>query len=199
VVVVPVGKRNPKHGGGPQTAEGWQTALANLHGEPTTAALTHQGRRWLGRALAPACDRCAERTRCEAFTEGGTCRLAEEQQAELIACIQALPHIRPEHEPLVRAYARDAVFVEIIARYLGATSPLLPGSDTGYLEAQPVLQQYGAAVGRMQKAADALGLTPAARVRLGLDYDGRPRGFAHLLSAEFETVQSDEEGTPDGG
>lgn len=190
-------KPNPKHGGGPQTAEGWQQALANLENRtPETAALSHQGNRWMGRALAPACDRCADRTRCEAFTEGGTCRLAEEQQADLMACIMALPHIRPEHEPLARAYCRDAVFVEIVVRYLGAVSPFLPGSDTGYLEGQPVLTEYHRAVGRMQKAADALGLTPAARVRLGLDQDGRPRGLAHLLSAEFEPVESDEEGAP---
>jgi len=190
-------KPNPKHGGGPQTAEGWQTALANLdHRTPETAALTHQGNRWMGRALAPACDRCADRTRCEAFTEGGTCRLAEEQQADLMACIMALPHIRPEHEPLARAYCRDAVFIEIVSRYLGATSPFLPGADNGYLEAQPVIIEYGRAVGRMAKTADALGLTPAARARLGLDHEGRPQGIAHILSAEFETVQSDEEGTP---
>jgi len=59
-----------------------------------------------------------------------------------------------------------------------------------------VIIEYGRAVGRMAKTADALGLTPAARARLGLDHEGRPQGIAHILSAEFETVQSDEEGTP---
>ncbi|HPL30490.1 MAG TPA: hypothetical protein PLG21_20805 [Anaerolineae bacterium] len=112
--------------------------------------------------------------------------------------IMALPHIRPEHEPLARAYCRDAVLLEILARYLGATSPLLPGSDAGYLELQPAMNDYGKAVARMQKTADALGLTPSARARLGLDAEGRPRGLAHILSADFEPVQDDEEGTPNG-
>jgi len=191
-----MGKRDPKHGGGPQTAEGWQTALANLHGEPETAALTHQGRRWMNRALAPSCNHCADRERCEAYAEGGTCRLAEEQQAELIERIMALPQIRPEHEALVRAYVRDAVLVEILARYIGATSPLLPGADRGYLELQPALNDYGKAVSRMQKLAAELGLTPAARARLGLGQDGRPQGLAHIMEAEFEPVQDDQEGTP---
>ena len=172
-------------------------ALREHGGDPETAALTHQGRRWLGRALAPSCDHCADRGNCEAYTAGGTCSLAEQEQAELHAAVTALPHIRPEQEPLVRAYVRDAVFCEIIVRYLGATSPFLPGADkAAYIEGQPVLPYYNAAVARMLKAADALGLTPAARNRLGLDHDGRPQGIGRLLSAEWgPAVESTEEGS----
>jgi hypothetical protein len=171
-------------------------ALREHGGDPATAALTHQGRRWLGRALAPSCDHCADRNNCEAYTAGGTCALAEQEQADLYAAVTALPHIRPEQAPLVRAYCRDAVFVEIVARYLGATSPFLPGADAAaYIEGQPILKGYSAAVARMTKTADALGLTPAARSRLGLDAEGRPQGIGRLLSAAWEPVENAEEGS----
>lgn len=181
---------------GPQTPEGKARALANLT-DPETQRLTHQAHRWLGRALAPSCDHCADREHCEAFEAGGTCRLAEQEQADLYAAVMSLPHVRPEQAPLVRAYCRDAVFVEIVARYLGATSPFLPGAEkAAYVEGQPVLKNYSAAVARMLKTAEALGLTPAARNRLGLDQPTEPQGLAHIMAAEFVAVETDEEGTP---
>jgi len=190
-------KPNPKHGGGPQTAEGWQQALANLdHRTPETAALTHQGRRWLGRALAPSCNHCTQRDRCDAYEEGATCRIAEAEQTRIVEALQALPHVRPEHDAIVTLYARDCVLLGIVAQYIAEGGPFLPGAP-GYIEAQPVLDRlYNATANRMLKTADALGLTPAARNRLGLDHEGRPQGIAHILSAEFEPVQQHEEGTP---
>lgn len=181
---------------GPATPEGRAAALANLHGEPTTAALTHQGRRWLGRALAPSCDHCTQRDRCDAYEAGGTCRIAEAEQARIVEALQALPHVRPEHGAIVTLYARDCVLLGIIAQYIADGGPFLPGAP-GFIEAQPVLERlYNATANRMLKTADALGLTPAARNRLGLDAEGRPQGIGRLLSAEWEPVENAEEGTP---
>lgn len=170
-------------------------ALREHGGDPETAALTHQGRRWLGRALAPSCDQCTQRDRCDAYEAGGTCRIAEAEQARIVDALQALPHVRPEHGPIVTLYARDCVLLGIIAQYIADGGPFLPGAP-GFVEAQPVLEGlYNKTAGRMLKAADALGLTPAARSRLGLDHDGRPQGIGRLLSAEWAPVENAEEGT----
>jgi len=189
-----MGKPGPKPGGvNPASI----TALREHGGDPTTAALTHQGRRWLGRALAPSCDHCTQRDRCDAYEAGGTCRIAEAEQARIVEALQALPHVRPEHGPIVTLYARDCVLLGIIAQYIADGGPFLPGAP-GYMEAQPVLEGlYNKTAARMLKAADALGLTPAARNRLGLDHDGRPVGIGRLLSADWEPIQEHEEGTTD--
>jgi phage terminase small subunit len=187
-----MGKPGPKPGGvNPASI----AALREHGGDPETAALTHQGRRWLGRALAPSCDHCAQRDRCDAYEPGGTCRIAEAEQARIVEALQALPHVRPEHDAIVTLYARDCVLLGIIAQYIADGGPFLPGAP-GYIEAQPVLEGlYNKTAARMLKAADALGLTPAARNRLGLDQEGRPQGLAHIMSAEFEPVETGEEGT----
>jgi hypothetical protein len=188
-----MGKPGPKPGGvNPASI----AALDAHRHEPTTAALKHQGRRWLGRALAPSCDHCTQRNRCDAYEAGGTCRIAEDEQARIVEALQALPHVRPEHGPIVTLYARDCVLLGIIAQYIADGGPFLPGAP-GFIEAQPVLEGlYNKTAARMLKAADALGLTPAARNRLGLDQEGRPQGIGRLLSAEWEpAVESTEEGT----
>jgi hypothetical protein len=93
-----------------------------------------------------------------------------------------LPHVQATDRPLAVSYARCAVLLEILSRYVANTSPLLPGSDAGYLEAQPVMDTIAKAEVRLARLADSLGLSPAARARLGLNDDGKPRSFARLLA-----------------
>lgn len=60
--------------------------LANLrtgNGRPELAALKHQGRRWMERSLAQACDQCIARATCDAYQAGGTCAIAEQYQCEM--------------------------------------------------------------------------------------------------------------------
>ena len=168
---------------GPQTPEGKARSLEALaRNRDPLAACTHQGRRWETKALAPSCDHCADREHCEHYRKGDTCILAEQQVAETVESIMALPHVQATDRPLAVAYARTATLLEILARYVANVSPLLPGSDAGYLEAQPVMHNIASAETRLVKLASELGLSPAARARLGLNEDGKPRSFARLLA-----------------
>ena len=202
-------------GGGPKTEAGLERAKANFTFPPEEASLTHQGRRFLNRALAPSCRMCIVRDECEAYVDGGTCRLAEEAQAEIQESIMALPHIDPVQDlELVRQYAKLSVFVAIVDRYLSAQSPFLPGADgSGFVQAQPILRERMAAIGTLARLASELGLTPLARKRLQADTERGPAAaiaqvFAEAaklekasrekaLEGEFEAADEASEGDPE--
>lgn len=176
-------------GGGPKTAEGLEKVKANFTYPPEEAPLKHQGHRFLGRALAPSCGQCIVRQECEEFREGGTCVLAERAQEELLASLLALPHILPQDEFLCREYAKWATFCAIVDRYLSATSPFLPGSAQGFIDAQPILKQRSSATSLLTRLASELGLTPAARKRLSTDVDRGP--VAELVQAFAAVAKED--------
>jgi hypothetical protein len=147
--------------------------MTNLQ-DPEVAALTHQATRFLNRALAPCCDKCAARAECDRYQAGGTCVVAEEHQAEVLAALLKLPHVQPVDEPLCREFAKVDTCLGIIDRYIAHASPLLPGSDAGYLEAQPVMKTRASLSAQLLRLAGELGLSPAARARLRADPEKGP-------------------------
>jgi len=168
---------------------------------PETSAQTHGLHRWLERSLAPACSRCVARPDCEAFREGGTCALAERAQADLVAQVMELPHVRPEDYRLAREFAKTAVALDIVDAYVGATSPFLPGAEAGFVELQPVMRDRARLSAQLRALAGDLGLSPAARARLRVS--GRilhplhqavldaEKERAAAVDAEFTTTDSD--------
>ena len=178
--------------GGPRTAAGIATVTGNLTVPPGEAALTHQSHRFLAHALAPACSRCVVNGPCERFTEGGTCSLAEEAQAEVLAGVLALPHVQDEDLPLCREYAKTVVGLAIVDRYLAATSPFLPGAESGYLESQPVLKTRQGLSSALVRLAGELGLSPASRHRLRSDPDNGAAGELGRVLAEVRRAEAKE-------
>lgn len=174
------------------TPEGKARALANL--KPDRLAATKHGlTTFLTRAIAPPCRFCIAKSECDRFREGNaTCILAEEYQAEVTAQIMALPQIQPEDRPLVLEYAKTATALTIIDRYVAHASPLLPGSDKGYLDVQPVMKQRAGLSSQLVKLADALGLSPAARAKLKVGERDKQGGLAAAL-AEISRRQARQE------
>lgn len=161
-----------EHQGEEQQAEDKRSRmLAGLRtgrGKPELARLSHQGRRWMERSLAPSCDACIARGSCEAFEAGATCAIAEAHQDALLQSVRAEVDVTPAVEPLVREYVKLVVGLGIIDTYIAHGSPFLPGAPA-YLEEQPVFGLRLRMSGRMEALADKLGISPAAKFRMRAD------------------------------
>jgi hypothetical protein len=176
---------------------------------PETAALKHQTDRFLDRALAPACDRCVIKEACGEFREGGTCILAERQQAQIEEQVMALPQVLPQDMPLVREFAKVATAIGIVDRYVAHASPFLPGAESGYIEPQPVMALRLRLTAQLRALASDLGLSPIARTRLASSRDveklltllrdlDKPED-AETVDAEFETEGDNDAGDREAG
>ncbi|MBM3891675.1 MAG: P27 family phage terminase small subunit [Verrucomicrobia bacterium] len=166
-----------------------ERSLANLSPQNS---LTHGARRWLSRSLAPPCDRCIGRDRCEDFEAGSTCKIAEAYRDSIVAEINALPHIQPTDAPLVAEYAQLATCLRIIDAYLGLAGPFLPGVESGYAEMQPVFTKNRLAVSNsLTRLASELGLSPMSRARIGKDPE---RGPASAIAAAIRAIANEKPG-----
>ena len=185
--------------------------LRTGRGAPELARLSHQGRRWMERSLAPSCDACIARATCDAFEAGATCAIAEAHQEALLEAVRPEVDTTPALEPLVREYCKLVVGIGIIDTYIAHGSPFLPGAPA-YLEEQPVFGLRLRMSGRMEALADKLGLTPAAkhRMRQQQAVDAGAVWAAAVAAAaepvregEFEPVTAEPEGVgidgPDAG
>jgi len=182
--------RGENGGGGPKTEAGRARALANLQSPPEKLAATKHGLgRFLSSAIAPPCRVCIARTTCDRFRDGdATCIVAEEYQAQVIADLMVLPQIQAEDEPIVREYSKWATALLILDKYIANASPLLPGSDQGFVDVQPALKERVKISSHLLKCADALGLSPAARAKLKVSdrKDNLPAIYAAALAAASE-------------
>lgn len=178
--------RGENQGGGPKTPEGRDRALANLHPDPR-AATVHGAHTFLTRSICPPCRLCVARGDCEGFRPGdATCQLAEAYQADTAAAIMDLPQIQVEDRPLVLEFSKVATALSIIDRYIAHASPLLPGTDDGVLEAQPVMKTRASLSNQLVKLADVLGLSPAARMKLKSGKDPVGSAWARaVIEADF--------------
>ena len=140
--------------------------LRTGNGRPELARLSHQTRRWLERSMSPCCDRCVGRATCDLYQAGGTCVIAEQYQADLLAALECEVEITPALRPVATEYARIATALAIAQVFLAQAGPFLPGAENGYIEGQPILQRRDGWSSRLQSLANDLGLTPAAKHRM---------------------------------
>ena len=116
--------------------------------------------------MAPACDRCVGRATCDLYQAGGTCVIAEQYQADLLAALECEVEITPALRPVALEYCRLACALAIAQVFLAQAGPFLPGYENGYIEAQPIMQRRDGWSSRLQSLANDLGLTPAAKHRM---------------------------------
>jgi len=136
--------------------------------------VSHSGYRWLHSGMAPPCDKCLvheylkERGEggCPFYESGATCQVVAEEQERLEQELMQRADIEPAAFPLVAEYVRTSIFLNICARWLGIVGPLVVKKDKT-IDVQPILKVYGTYQGQLRRLADALGLSPAARARMG--------------------------------
>ena len=145
---------------------------------PQTAALSHQGYRFLahsdtkGLGLLPLCKHCVLKDKCPEYSaeEGAVCAPARAAQERLLGQLLSLEQIDPVQDlPLVLEYVKSAIFLQIVDKYVTEAGIFLPGAEEGYLEWQPVLKTRWTCANSMAKISDKLGLNPVARARLKLE------------------------------
>ena len=121
------------------------------------------------------CDRCAVRQSCESMESGGTCGLEAEYVRDRRAAIRELPFIDEVLDgPALSILVWQEVRIIRAARYLAAHGELLPGAESGYLEAQPLDRNLSTLVNSWQRHLQALGLTPPERKRLASTGEAGP-------------------------
>ena len=94
-----------------------KAALEANRKDPGEARLSHQGYRWLHRGLAPLCETCVSKERCESYSdeEGATCPLLADAHEQLVSRILAQEHIDPVIDrPLIDEYVRQTLFLRLI-------------------------------------------------------------------------------------
>jgi len=148
-------------GGGPRTPEGRARMLANLTGDPRTAAVRHGLRMATGELLR--CDGCPVKATCEEFRAGDRCWLEAQYLQDRRAQVLAVGHLSPLDWPAVDALLWCEVRIQRAARALGAQGELLPGGDSGFLELQPLVVAATALVGTWGNLLSKLSPTPEAR------------------------------------
>ena len=156
------------------------------------------------------CDKCPVRDRCEAMEPGGTCALEAEYVRDRRAAIRELPFIDPILDgPALSILVWQELRIIRAARYLSAFGELLPGAESGYLEAQPLSQKLSTLVNSWQRHLQNMGLTPPERKRLTSTGEAGPAAAIAeairklsreerdeaCIDADFEA--SDEEGGSD--
>jgi hypothetical protein len=143
--------------------------------------------------VAPPCKRCLFASRCGRFVEGATCGLAEEHLAEVMEEIAALPWVKAQDAFAVRVFGVTATALRIADQYIAAVGPFRVGED-GEVEVQASIMDWRHKLsGALGRQAEALGLTPTARARMGLE-PRRPRGLAALLAEAAERSGGGEDG-----
>jgi hypothetical protein len=176
-----------------------ETQLANLQVE---ASLKHGVRAADGAYML--CDKCPLRARCEECEPGGECGIERQYVADRRAQLTALEFIDPVIDgPALSVLVWQEVRITRAARYMAASGELLPGAETGYLEAQPLDRNLSTLVNSWWRGLAALGLTPPERRRLSTTGDAGPaaqiaaaiRQIAAERKADPEPVDADFEAT----
>lgn len=197
------GRGSPKgenQGGGPKTPAGLERAKANLQ---PWAPTTHGLFTWTTRGIGPPCDKCPMAGECDRYSKGGRCVVAAEKLQAIVAQIMAEPHIQDSDLPQVVEYARCVVGLDIASLHLDQTGPYLPGAEAGLLDVQPA-QNWRLKLAALQlKYADALGLSPAARLKLKIGAGADPvkpgASWARaVIEAEFEEEPHGDSSDGDG-
>ena len=159
--------------GGPGSGQDPRDAIAKLEGhrpkiDPRAATLhgLYIGEGRDGAALMN-CAHCALRDECAAFDDGGKCALERayigNRRQQLAQALDASGHDPALHGALVNNAIIAEVRLARAMRYLGKHGELLPGTEeTGYLEYQPVAKELPKLQAAVERALNALDLTPKA-------------------------------------
>lgn len=158
--------------GGPGSGEDPRDSTPKLmrhQCDPRKAATSHGlyiGEGHDGAALMN-CAHCALREQCSAFTDGGKCALERayigNRRQQLAQALDASGHDPALHGALVNNAIIAEVRLARAMRYLGKHGELLPGTEeSGYLEYQPVAKELPRLQAAVERALNALDLTPKA-------------------------------------
>ena len=141
--------------------------------------LTHQGFRWLVNGLFPVCSNCVHAPQCPRYEPEPVngCGIYKPMMEHRVRSIMRLPWVKPYDLDVVRLYAKNITFLDIIDSYVEAVGGPL-GTNGNVL---PVLNKVRWTVeNAATRQADKLLLTPAARAQAGV---GRTK-FSDLEDVE---------------
>ncbi|MDO9231660.1 MAG: hypothetical protein Q7U36_04265 [bacterium] len=150
---------------GPKTEEGIKKVTQNLNRE---SVLKSGGFAFLKSGLAPGCQSCIFSQECEYYSpEAKICRSVLKFENELEEQIMVLPQIQEIDRILVKRLCRNYAFLYITDKWLSKTSPFL--LDNNQFDFQPILKTRAVYERLVIHFCSALGLTPDARSRIGLN------------------------------
>ena len=136
----------------------------------------HGGYRFLIAGHWPVCRRCVLADDCPDYkiSPRNICGFFSKRQEALFLSIASLEWIREEHLRLVERYSRNETFLDIVDLFVTRLGAIWAKSRNRYaLQNQIVMQSVLTRRDRVEQSADrqaeALGLTPAARVKMRLD------------------------------
>ncbi|MDD5489302.1 MAG: P27 family phage terminase small subunit [Candidatus Moranbacteria bacterium] len=168
---------------GQKTPEGIRKVTLNLKRE---SVLKSGGFAFLKSGLAPGCGCCIFGQECEYYLpEAKICRSMVEFESRLEAQIMSLPQIQEIDRILVKRLCRNYGFLYITDKWLSKASPFL--LDKNQFDFQPILKTRAVYERLIIHFCSALGLTPDARSRIGLNV-----AQTYSLAKELSELEYDE-------
>jgi phage terminase small subunit len=169
---------------GPKTEAGIRKVTQNLKRE---SVLKSGGFAFLKSGLAPGCSRCIFDRECEYFApEAKFCRAAVEFEGRLEEQIMNLPQIQEIDRMLVKRLCRNYGFLYITDKWLSKASPFL--LEDKQFDFQPILKTRAIYERLIIHLCNALGLTPDARSRIGLNV-----AHTYSLAKELSELEYDKD------
>lgn len=168
-------------------------ACVNAEAGQTMNALTHGAH--LARFGARPCRGCPVADRCDLHDEEGRCQVEVAFLVERRALVE--DGLRKDGqdvdlaEPLVNVALDADLRLRRRQRALSVTGDFLAGLDSGYAELQPAAKDLPAAYRAVERAYEALGLTP--RARRALEKKGETGPKAEFAAALAELERQDRE------
>ena len=174
-------KPTPK---GQKTPEGIRKVTLNLKRE---SVLKSGGFAFLKSGLAPGCQSCIFSHECEHYSpEAKICRAVAEFESQLEEQIMYLPQIQEIDRILVKRLCRNYGFLYITDKWLAKASPFL--LENNQFDFQPILKTRAVYERLVIHFCNALGLTPDARSRIGLNV-----AQTYNLAKELSELEYDED------
>jgi hypothetical protein len=169
---------------GKKSPEGIRKVTQNLNRE---SVLKSGGFAFLKSGLAPGCQSCIFSQECEYYSpEAKICRSVLKFENELEEQIMALPQMQEIDRILVKRLVRNYGFLYITDKWLSKTSPFL--LENNQFDFQPILKTRAVYERLVIHFCNALGLTPDARSRIGLNV-----AQTFSLAKELSELQYDED------
>jgi phage terminase small subunit len=169
---------------GQKTPEGIRKVTLNLKRE---SVLKSGGFAFLRSGLAPGCQSCIFTQECEHYSpEAKICRSMVEFESQLEAQIMCLPQIQEIDRILVKRLCRNYGFLYITDKWLSKASPFL--FEDKQFDFQPILKTRAIYERLIIHFCSALGLTPDARSRIGLNV-----AQTYSLAKELSELEYDED------
>ena len=151
------------------------------------SVLKSGGFAFLKSGLAPGCQSCIFSQECEDYSpEAKICRSVLKFENELEDQIMALPQMQEIDRILVKRLCRNYAFLYITDKWLSKASPFL--LEDKQFDFQPILKTRAVYERLVIHFCNALGLTPDARSRIGLNV-----AQTYSLAKELSELKYDED------